>query len=101
MLAWYRAAPFDVPLVDATVPPSLGANASSELPNVPVQVIWGDRDAVFVPTMPDAIAGFWPDCRVERIAEAGHVPHRDAPTRCIEIIMGFLSHHPLQIAEKE
>jgi pimeloyl-ACP methyl ester carboxylesterase len=101
MLAWYRAAPFDVPQVDTTVAPSLGAKASLELPNVPVQVIWGDRDAVFVPAMPDAIADFWPDCRVERIAEAGHVPHRDAPNHCFEIIRGFLSHHPLQVAQKD
>lgn len=101
MLAWYRAAPFDVPQVDTTAPPSLGAKASLELPNVPVQVIWGDRDAVFVPAMPDAIAGFWPNCRIERIVDAGHVPHRDAPNRCAEVIADFLSHHPLQVAQKD
>ena len=101
MLAWYRAAPFDVPLVDATVRPSLSAKTGIELPKIPVQVIWGDRDAVFIPAMPDAIADFWPDCRVERIAGAGHVPHRDAPNRCVEIITDFLSHHRLQIAEKD
>lgn len=101
MLAWYRASSFDVPPVGATVEPSFGKSTAVELPPVPVLVIWGDRDAVFVPEMPDAIAAFWPDCQIDRIAEAGHVPQRDAPNRCAELIAEFLSHHPLRAVEKD
>lgn len=101
MLAWYRAAPFDVPPVGAAAEPSPAANTDGRAPHIPVLVIWGDRDAVFVPAMPDAIAANWPDCRIERIAEAGHVPHRDAPDRCAALIADFLSHHPIQTAQKD
>lgn len=97
MLAWYRAAPFDVPPVDAQVDPSPVVNRSKDLPHIPALIIWGDRDTVFVPAMPDATAVYWPDCRVERIATAGHVPHREAPGRCADLIATFLSrhsHHP-------
>lgn len=97
MLAWYRAAPFDVPPVDAPVAPAASAKGSTEAPHIPLLVIWGDRDAVFVPAMPDAIAACWPECRVERITEAGHVPHREAPGHCADLIADFLSrhsHHP-------
>lgn len=101
MLAWYRAAPFDVPSVDTTIPSSLDSKAAIEVPQIPVQVIWGDRDAVFIPAMPEVIADFWPNCRIERIVDAGHVPHRDAPNRCAEVIAEFLSHHPLQVAQRD
>lgn len=97
MLAWYRAAPFEVPPVDAVADPSSGSNTPINLPHIPTLVIWGDRDTVFVPAMPDAIAAYWPTCRVQRIATAGHVPHREAPGRCADLIAAFLSrhsHHP-------
>jgi len=101
MLAWYRAAPFDVPPVATAAELSVGANTANDAPHIPVLVIWGNRDAVFIPAMPDAIAAFWPDCRIERIAEAGHVPHRDAPGRCATWIADFLSNHPLHTAQKD
>lgn len=91
MLAWYRAAPFEVPSVDAVVDRSDGANTPKDIPHVPTLVIWGDRDTVFVPAMADAIAAYWPDCRVQRIAEAGHVPHREAPGHCADLIAAFLA----------
>lgn len=91
MLAWYRAAPFEVPPVDAAVDTSRGAKAPKDVPHVPALVIWGNRDTVFVPAMAEAIAAYWPDCKVERIAEAGHVPHREAPGLCADLIAAFLS----------
>jgi pimeloyl-ACP methyl ester carboxylesterase len=101
MLAWYRAAPFTVPPVGATADLTSGARTTEDAPAVPVQVIWGERDAVFVPAIPDAIAASWPDCRIARIAEAGHVPHRDAPDLCAALIADFLSHHPISPAQKD
>lgn len=101
MLAWYRAAPFDVPPADAAAELSVGAKTAKDAPHIPVLVIWGNRDAVFVPAMPDAIAASWPNCRIERIAEAGHLPHRDAPDHCAALIADFLSHHPIQTAQED
>ena len=99
MLAWYRAAPFVVPAVDtpapATAPTSPVDAAPPERIDCPVLLIWGERDAVFVPAMADAIAATCRDCRVVRLAEAGHVPHRDEPDRCASLIRDFIHRHPI------
>lgn len=95
MLAWYRAAPFDVPAVGAPAPAS-PADATAHAPiDRPVLLIWGERDAVFVPAMADAIADACRDCQVVRLAEAGHVPHRDEPDRCASLIRDFVHRHPI------
>jgi pimeloyl-ACP methyl ester carboxylesterase len=98
MLAWYRAAPFEVPAVGAPAPTP---PTDAELPppiDCPVLLIWGERDAVFVPAMADAIAAACRDCRVVRLAEAGHVPHRDEPDRCASLILDFFARHPIRPA---
>ena len=95
MLAWYRAAPFEVPAVGAPAPtPPPEADLPPPI-DCPVLLIWGERDAVFVPAMADAIAGARRDCRVVRLAEAGHVPHRDEPDRCASLIRDFIHRHPI------
>lgn len=95
MLAWYRAAPFEVPAVGAPAPtPSADADLPPHIDR-PVLLIWGERDAVFVPAMADAIAAACRDCRVVRLAEAGHVPHRDEPDRCASLIRDFIHRHPI------
>ena len=93
MLAWYRAAPLEVPS-DNTTTPSIAM--SIEQINCPVLVIWGDRDEVFVPAMADAIAAACRNARVERLAIAGHMPHRDAPDQCGALIKCFLANHAVQ-----
>ncbi len=95
MLAWYRAAPFEVPAVGAAAPtPPPDADLPPRI-DCPVLLIWGERDAVFVPAMADAIAAACRDCRVVRLAEAGHVPHRDEPDRCASLIRDFIHRHPI------
>ena len=95
MLAWYRAAPFEVPVVGAPAPaPPPDADLPPRIDR-PVLLIWGERDAVFVPAMADAIAAACRDCRVVRLAEAGHVPHRDEPDRCASLIRDFIHRHPI------
>ncbi|GAO81025.1 hypothetical protein SC1_04351 [Sphingopyxis sp. C-1] len=37
---------------------------------------------------------------MERLADAGHVPHRDAPARCAQLITEFVAQHPLLPDEK-
>lgn len=95
MLAWYRAAPFAVPAVDTPAPTSPVDAAPPEPIDCPVLLIWGERDAVFVPAMADAVAAACRDCRVVRLTEAGHVPHRDEPDRCAALIRDFVHRHPI------
>ncbi|UNU44677.1 alpha/beta hydrolase [Sphingopyxis sp. YF1] len=98
MLAWYRAAPFDVPAVDACAP--LPASVLAPLIETPALILWGDQDTVFVPAMAEAAAQACRDARLERLADAGHVPHRDAPARCAQLITAFVAQHPLLPDEK-
>ena len=99
MLAWYRAAPLDVPAITAHF---TGWPAMQGTMNIsPVLLIGGDKDTVFVPALADAIALACRNCRVERLSSAGHVPHRDEPDRCAALISGFLSDHPFQLATEE
>lgn len=101
MLAWYRAAPFDVPAVGAPIPANANATIAPGAISTPVLVIWGDLDTVFVPAMADAIAQACDDCRVEHLAAAGHVPHRDEPERCAALIRNFLSFPPILPVQKD
>jgi pimeloyl-ACP methyl ester carboxylesterase len=90
MRAWYRAAPFDIPPEDA--PPAMDPSASPPPLAIacPVLIIWGERDTVFIPTMPDVIAAACPDVRIVRLPDAGHVPHRDATAECADLIRAFV-----------
>jgi pimeloyl-ACP methyl ester carboxylesterase len=98
MLAWYRAAPFDVPDIDA----EFGNDCLNEFHiECPVQIIWGDQDTVFVPAMADAIVHACPEAILTRLPAAGHVPHRDAPERCAALIAKFIAQHPIRPISKE
>jgi pimeloyl-ACP methyl ester carboxylesterase len=98
MLAWYRASPFDVPDIDA----EFGNDFLDECHiECPVQIIWGDQDAVFVPAMADVIVHACPEAILTRLPAAGHVPHRDAPERCAALIAKFIAQHPIRPISKE
>jgi pimeloyl-ACP methyl ester carboxylesterase len=93
MLAWYRAAPFDVPPVGADAPI---VAAPARVPvDPPVLLIWGEKDTVFVPAMADAVAAACRDATVERLPDAGHVPHREAPELCADRIAAFIARHSI------
>lgn len=98
MLAWYRAAPFDVPAVDACAPSP--AAMPAPLFETPALILWGDQDTVFVPAMAEAAAQACRNARLERLADAGHVPHRDAPARCARLITAFIAQHPMRSDKK-
>lgn len=99
MLAWYRAAPFDVPAPDVA-PDRAGTTIRHDSIDCPVLVIWGDRDTVFVPAMADAIAAVCPDCTVVHLPDAGHVPQRDAPDACAGLIADFVTQHPIPTLQR-
>ncbi len=101
MLAWYRAATLDVPAVGARITAAENQTSWRDPISPPVLVIWGALDSVFVPAVADAIARACADCRVERIASAGHVPHRDEPDHCAVLIRDFLSLHPIPSAQPD
>ena len=91
MLAWYRASPLELdvpPVTPAMLNPINTANI-----RCPVQLIWGDRDGVFVPAMADRIMAVCDNGRLHRLPEAGHVPHRDEPDLCASLIATFLTNH--------
>lgn len=53
MLDWYRAAPFDVPALGAPAPSNRWTDRQSYRVTMPVQMIWGMRDMVFVAATPE------------------------------------------------
>lgn len=56
---------------------------------VPVLIIWGEREPVFLPSGLDDLNAFVSDVRIERIARAGHFVQRDAPERVSELLCEF------------
>jgi pyruvate dehydrogenase E2 component (dihydrolipoamide acetyltransferase) len=55
--------------------------------SIPVQVIWGERDAI----IPAAHARALPNARVEVIAGAGHMPQMEAAGRVNELIRALVA----------
>lgn len=58
--------------------------------DIPVMLIWGERDPVFVRETTERFDEWVPNLRVERIARAGHFVQTDAPERVNELLLGFL-----------
>jgi pimeloyl-ACP methyl ester carboxylesterase len=58
--------------------------------DIPVMLIWGERDPVFVRETTERFEEWVPNLRVERIARAGHFVQTDAAERVNELLLGFL-----------
>ena len=58
---------------------------------MPVQIIWGVRDAVLPPTGLDALP---PSIRLHLIPDVGHVPHMEAMKAVNRLILEFDAAHP-------
>jgi pimeloyl-ACP methyl ester carboxylesterase len=95
MLAWYRAAPFDVPPLDSPMRDPAPCGELATLPSCPVQVIWGDRDTAFVAATVQRIETVGPGWRIDHLSDAGHVPHREDPAQCAALIADFLTRAPV------
>jgi epoxide hydrolase 4 len=83
---WYAASPF-----------RLGAGATEwhlaarlEVA-VPVLIVWGMRDRVFVPELVDDSAAFCRDVRIVRIADAGHAVLHERPDAVNAALADFLA----------
>ena len=53
---------------------------------VPVLVVWGESDRVVTPAYGRAVAGAFPDARLEVIAQCGHMPQIEQPARLLELV---------------
>lgn len=80
MLNWYRALPKSRPALRSLVRPI----------NVPVMIIFGMHDPVFMPQTIENFSEQVPNLRVERVATAGHFVQTDEPARVNELLIEFL-----------
>lgn len=57
----------------------------------PVLLVWGNSDPFGSVGTAHRIASILPDARLHTIEGAGHLPWLDEPSRCAELISGFLA----------
>lgn len=62
--------------------------------NLPVQLVWGDDDAVIPVTHAALAHAAMPGSRLEIFRGAGHFPFRDDPMRFLQVLETFLSDTP-------
>ena len=82
----------DIPLTENDVSAALMGHIHESLPglNVPLQLVWGIRDRVFVPAFLDQWQAIFPDSgKVE--LQAGHYLVEDAPDGVSDAIHEFVS----------
>lgn len=90
MLNWYRASPFVVPDKDGSAMPGW-VDDRGLCVDIPVLVLWGLADRVFVPDLLDEIATVAPDHRVERFDGIGHAIIHEKPESLAACIREFAS----------
>lgn len=92
MLAGNRAAlsvyAGDPPMTDTTLRERLSAAA------LPVLVIWGDHDRIADPDYGRAFAQAIPNAEFVLLAETGHMPQLESPTRLVRAIQDFARANP-------
>lgn len=86
MINWYRASGFSVPAMDAPAPRERWTDALDGRVECPVTMIWGAQDPVFSSCMLQDLAKICSTLEIHTLRNTGHVPHRDEPDKCIEII---------------
>jgi pimeloyl-ACP methyl ester carboxylesterase len=55
--------------------------------DVPVTIVWGNRDLLLLPRQADRAVRVLPDARLVRLKGAGHVPTHDAPDEIARILL--------------
>jgi haloalkane dehalogenase len=68
----------------------------SALARIPVLIVWGMKDGAFQPYQLERWQRLLPHASIEKIQDAGHWPHEEAPARVVDVIEGFLQ--PQRIA---
>lgn len=59
--------------------------------NMPTMLIWGGRDPILPVAQAREVAAELPDVVLEVLPRAGHIPHRNDPTRFVQVVEEFLS----------
>ncbi len=82
----------DIPLTENDVSAALMGHIHESLPglNVPLQLVWGIRDRVFVPAFLEQWQAIFPDARKVEL-QAGHYLVEDAPDEVSDAIPEFVS----------
>ena len=60
------------------------------LKDVPIQLIWGEHDAIVPIAAAHGILAAFPQSQLEVIADAGHLPQQERPEAVLEALKGFL-----------
>jgi pimeloyl-ACP methyl ester carboxylesterase len=63
---------------------------SSQTVRVPTMVIWGENDAVLLPTLTRGLSEWVPDLRVELVPGAGHWVPYERPDEVNRLIREFV-----------
>lgn len=63
---------------------------AARLREVPVHIVWGMKDSAFRPAQLERWRTLVPHASVERIEDAGHWPHEEAPERVATSVREFL-----------
>ena len=74
-----------MPLLQFSVAPH-----QSAVPLLPTLFIWGDKDAAVPLESGKEACKIIPDCRIEVVKDAGHLPWLDEPERCSQLLLDFL-----------
>jgi pimeloyl-ACP methyl ester carboxylesterase len=60
--------------------------------NIPVLLIWGDKDEIVPLEVGRKLAGNIPNSKLVIVPNCGHVPQEECPRQTIEAIESFLSY---------
>jgi len=63
----------------------------STLENLPVLLFWGEQDQIWPIGAALEVVNRVSGARLERITDAGHLPHQEQPQAFLEVLEGFLS----------
>jgi pimeloyl-ACP methyl ester carboxylesterase len=91
-LNYYRAARMGEQVAAGGVPEEYMARINSQRVEVPTLVIWGEKDAVLLPTLTRGLDEWVPDLRVEIIRGAGHWAPYERPEEVNRLIREFVDH---------
>ena len=88
---YYRASPLHPPTATDAGAAKLQLDPADFHCNVPVRVIWGERDRALLPVLLDGLESFVDDLHIERLPDASHWVVHEQPERVTQLIRRFLS----------
>jgi pimeloyl-ACP methyl ester carboxylesterase len=89
-LNYYRAARMGEQVAAGGVPEEYEAKITSQTVDVPTLVIWGEKDAVLLPTLTRGLSEWVPQLRVEIVEGAGHWVPYERPDEVNALIRSFI-----------